>query len=238
EQVQAGWWNGMLQYHWSPAASDWTGDLELHDGQIAAPGLADPLQLTTAHARIEGADVALDRIDAQAGKVAFSGEYHYVPGAARPHKVKLHSDSLDLADLEAELAPTLQHDPGLIARAFGRSALPAWLEGRGVDGTIDVAEATLGDARLTGVHGRLLWDATRVEIDGLQAKVNGAALAGRLAVNLHGSRPAYQWIGRIKGWSWQGGALDAEGSVETSGEGMQLLRNLKASGTFSGTGLD
>ncbi len=238
EQVQAGWWNGMLQYHWSPAASNWTGDLELHDGQIATPGLADPLQLTTAHARIEGADVALDRIDAQAGKVAFSGEYHYVPGAARPHKVKIHSDSLDLADLEAELAPTLQHDPGLIARALGRSALPAWLEGRGVDGTIDVGEAILGDARLTGVRGRLLWDAARVEIDGLQAKISGAALSGRLAVNLHGSRPAYQWTGRIKGWTWQGGTLDGEGSVETSGQGMQLLRNLKASGTFSGVGLD
>jgi hypothetical protein len=238
EQVQAGWWNGMLQYHWSPAASRWTGELELHDGQIAMPGLADPLQLATAHARIDGAAVDLDRIDAQAGKVAFSGEYHYVPEAARPHKLKVRSDSVDLADLETELGPTLEHDPGLIARALGRSALPAWLEGRGADGTIDIGEVALGETRLTGLRGRLLWDAARVELDSLQARINGAPLTGRLAVSLNGRRPAYQLAGRIKGWAWQGGALDGEGSVETSGAGVQLLRNLKASGTFSGTGFD
>lgn len=238
DQVQAGKWNGTLRYQWTPAASNWTGDLDLHDGQMAAPGLADPLHLNAAHARIDGADVTLDHIDAQAGKVAFTGDYSYVPGAARPHKVKLHADAVDMADLEAELTPTLRHDPGLIARALGRSALPAWLEGRGVEGTVDIADATIGDVHLTGFRSRLLWDAARVELDGVQARLNGATLTGRLAVNLRGSRPAYRWTGRMKGWSWQGGTLDSEGTVDTSGAGSQLLSNLKAEGTFSGSDLD
>jgi hypothetical protein len=126
----------------------------------------------------------------------------------------------------------------LLARAFGRSALPEWLKGRGVDGTIDVADAAIADLHLTNVRGRLLWDAARVEIDGVQADIDGASLTGRLAVSLHGSRPAYQWAGRIKGFAWQGGTLDAAGTAETSGAGLQLLRNMKAEGTFSGAGLD
>ena len=47
--------------------------------QIAVPGLADPLQLASAHAQIDGPRVVLDHIDAHAGKVAFTGEYRTSP---------------------------------------------------------------------------------------------------------------------------------------------------------------
>ncbi len=50
----------------------------------------------------------LDRIEAQAGKLAFTGDYQYDPDAARPHHLHLRADSLDAADLEAEFQPTLR----------------------------------------------------------------------------------------------------------------------------------
>ena len=65
---------------------------------------------------------------AAAGKVAFSGEYRYEPGLARPHRLRLRIEELDAADLEAELMPTLRRNPGLLARALGRQSLPGWLD--------------------------------------------------------------------------------------------------------------
>ena len=41
-----------------------------------------------------------------AGKVVVTGEYAYVPGAVRPHRLKLRIGQLDAADLEADLMPT------------------------------------------------------------------------------------------------------------------------------------
>jgi hypothetical protein len=42
----------------------------------------------------------------------------------------------------------------------------------------------------------------------------------------------------MKGWDWQAGKLDADGTLETSGTGRQLLANLTSEGNFTGAGLD
>ena len=103
----------------------WTGSLDVRDAQLAVPGLADPLELASAHAQIDGARVALDRVTARAGKLAFTGDYRYEPAAARPHRLHVRAADVDAADLEAEFAPTLRRNTGLLAQAFGRSRLPA-----------------------------------------------------------------------------------------------------------------
>ena len=46
------------------------------------PGLADPVQLTSARAQIDGARVVLDQMEAQAGKVAVTGIPLRAGGAA------------------------------------------------------------------------------------------------------------------------------------------------------------
>jgi hypothetical protein len=182
--------------------------------------------------------VALDHIDAQAGKLAFTGSYSYEPGAARPHHLRVHADTLDAADLEAELRPTLSRSNGIIARAFGRTSVPDWLEQRAVDGNIQVDDLLLAGAHLENVRARLLWDVTRVEFDGVQAKLDRAGIAGSLSINLRGARPVYKLTGSIKGLNWQSGKLDGQGTLETSGAGLQLLTNLKSEGVFTAAGLD
>jgi hypothetical protein len=77
-----------------------------------------------------------------------------------------------------------------------------------------------------------------VELDGLQAKLDNAAIAGRLVVNLLGDRPSYKLTGGIKGLIWQSGKLDAEGTLETSGTGSQVLANLTSEATFTAQALD
>ncbi|MGA2268498.1 MAG: hypothetical protein ABSH44_08530 [Bryobacteraceae bacterium] len=238
EQVKSGQWSGQLHYRLAPAKAGWSGRLELSDAQIAVPGLADPLELASARAQIDGARVVLDRLEAQAGKVAFTGEYRYEPGAARPHRVRLRAEEADAADLQAEFMPTLSRSTSLIARALGRAAVPDWLQQRAVDGTVQIDDLLLAGSHLENVRAHLLWDVARVELDGIQAKLDGAAITGKLAVNLRAARPSYKLTAKVKSLEWQSGKLDADGTLETSGTGSQLLANLTADGSFTGAALD
>jgi hypothetical protein len=237
EQVQSGEWSGELRYHRDSSGSGWRGDLDLTDGRLSVPGLADPLLLASVHASIDGARIVLDDLDAQAGKIAFTGEYRYEPGA-RPHRLRLRAAQLDAADLENELLPTLRRNPGLIARALGRARLPAWLTSRDAEGSVQIDDLAIAGTHFDNVRAHLLWDAARVELDGIQAKLDRAAITGKLAVNLHGSRPAYKFTGKLKDMPWQSGKIDAEGTLESSGTGLQLLANLASGGTFAATALD
>jgi hypothetical protein len=219
-------------------ASGWTGRLEIQDAEIPLPGLADPVLLISAHAQIDGARVVLEQIDAAAGKVAFSGEYRYEPGAARPHRLRLRIEELDAADLEAELMPTLRRNPGLLARALGRQNLPGWLEDRQLDGSVQIADLLLGGSHLENLRARLVWEVARLELDGLQARLDHAAISGKLAINLQGDRPHYKLTGNVKGLSWQSGKVDAEGTIESFGTGSQVLANLTSEATFTASALD
>jgi hypothetical protein len=77
-----------------------------------------------------------------------------------------------------------------------------------------------------------------VQLDNLQATVDGSPATGKLDVNLRGSRPTYKLTAKVKGVRWQSGKLDAEGSIETFGTGLQLLANMTGDGVFTGTAVD
>jgi hypothetical protein len=238
EQVRSGQWSGQLHYRLAAAKAGWTGHLQLGDAQIAVPGLADPLQIASARAQIDGSRIVLDRLKAQAGKVAFTGEYRYEPGAARPHRLRLRAEKVEAADLEAEFMPTLSRNASLIARALGRAPVPGWLAGRAVDGTVQIGDLLLAGCHLENLRARLLWDVARLEFDGIQARLDRAAITGKLSVSLRAARPSYKLTAKVKGLDWQAGKLDADGTVETSGTGSQLLANLKSEGNFTGAALD
>ena len=236
--MTSGQFSGQLRYHGEKESAGWSGHLQLTNAQVPIPGLADPLEVASAHAQIDGARVAVDHIEAQAGKVAFTGSYSYEPGAARPHHLRVHAAAVDAAELEAELLPTLTRSNGIIARAFGRTSVPDWLAQRAVDGNLQIDDLLLAGAHLHNLRARLLWDVTRVQLDGLQTALDGAGVTGSLSLNLRGARPVYKLTANVKGLSWQSGKLDGQGTVETSGSGLQLLTNLKSEGVFSAGGLD
>ena len=56
EQLTGGQWSGELHYHRAPAEAAWSGRLALTDATIAIPGLADSVQLNSAHAQIDGGE--------------------------------------------------------------------------------------------------------------------------------------------------------------------------------------
>ena len=237
EQVSSGRWTGALRYHFGGEETGWTGRLEVADAEISVPGFADPVRLASARAQIDRSRIVLDRVQGSLGKLAFSGDYRYEPGAARPHRLRLRAVRVNAADLEAEAMPTLRR-AGLLASALGRSAAPPWLKERALDGSIEIADFTMAGADLSNVKARLLWDGARVELQGLKAGLAGAALTGSLSVNLRGVRPAYRFAGKAAGLNWQSGKMDVEGTVETAGFGAALLSNITSEGVFSATGVD
>jgi hypothetical protein len=238
EQVTAGAWSGGLRFHRDVKESGWSGRIALTDAEIPLSGFAEPLHLAAAQVQIDGAHLAVDRIEGRVGKVEFTGDYRYEPAAARPHRVHLRGESWDAAQLEAVLLPTLRRNTNLIARTLGRPMLTNWLRERNVDGTVQVSEFLLAGQRVENLRARLLWDVGRVQLDALQARVDNTAITGKLDVNLRGSRPSYKLTMKMKGLDWQSGKLDAEGSVETFGTGLQLLGNMTGDGVFTGTAVD
>ena len=237
DQVRSGQWAGLLRYHRDPEKSGWTGRLQLTGAELDVPGLADPVKLATARARIDGARVTVDRVEATLGKTSFTGEYAYEPGAARPHRLRLNSPLVDAADLETEMAPTLRR-AGLLARALGRASVPDWLQQRSVEGTLRIDDLALAGAHFENVQTHMLWDVTRVVFADIQAKLDRAVLTGKLSVSLRGARPSYDLAAKVSGVAWQAGKVELEGSLATSGTGSQLLVNLTSEGTFSGAGVD
>jgi hypothetical protein len=238
EQVKSGQWSGDLHYRRETDKSTWTGRLQLTDAEMPLTGLADPVHFKTARLQIDGDRVTVDQIVASVGKVAFRGEYRHDPVPAHPDRVRLRAEVLDAAELEAELLPSLRRDRSLIARALGRNSIPEWMKDRSVEGAVQIDDLVLDGTHLSNVRAALHWDVARVELDGLQAKLDKAAITGRLIVGLRGAQPSYRLSGKVKGLNWQSGKLDAEGTLETSGTGANLLANLKSEATFTGSALD
>jgi AsmA family len=244
EQVQSGHWKGQLRYTWRPPnvedeeETGWTGKIELEDAQLPLPGLADPLRIEAANAQIVGPSVVLDHMRARVGEIEAQGEYRYEPGAARPHRLKVVFAELDAAELERVLMPALARRGGLIARAFRRVPVPDWLARQHIDGTVQIAALTIGDTRFEHVRGRLLWDALKVELTGIQARLENGSVTGALAVNLRGARPSYRLVSRLRAMDCRSGKVDTETVLETAGTGAELLENLHAEGTFTGRALE
>jgi hypothetical protein len=245
-QILDGTWKGQLQYQLlaaprsSPAETGWTGDIQITDARFPLPGLADPVEVQSAVAHIDGPSVTVDRIRAQAGGIAFEGEYQYQPRLARPHRLRISIPEADAVGLERLCMPTLRHSRGLLARALslGRTPIPEWLSDRRVDATVQIGVLHLGDSQVRGIQTHLLWDATRAEFDNLRARLDGGHVTGTLSVNLRGSLPAYRLEAHCKGIQWKSGAVDTETVLESSGTGPELLAHLHSAGTFAASGLE
>ena len=67
EQVQSGQWSGDLHYHYEPDKAGGAA-IAIDRSAYPLPGFADPVQLESARAQIDGARVVLDRLQAQAGR--------------------------------------------------------------------------------------------------------------------------------------------------------------------------
>jgi hypothetical protein len=234
--LDSGSWQGKLRYQRSGAEpGEWAGQIQLRKAAVPVPGLADPVTIRSASAQIQGARVIVDKVDATAGSVDFSGSYRYEPGTARPHRFQISASVLDGEEWERLFHPTLRRGGGFLQRTLGlgRASLPAWLDTRHAEGTLRVETLRVAGAEFNKVHARILWDAARVQFLDAAAETGGGEAAAHGLLNLAGNSPAYKFSLRVERVEYLGGAMEGEAEIETAGMGAELVRGLKAEGRFS-----
>ncbi len=237
EQVLSGLWKGTLQYEQAAGSSgQWSGAFQLEDTTFRRPGFAEPVLVHSARARLDGARVSVDQARVSAGNLTALVDYRYEPGAARPHRVRISAANLDAAELEALMLPTLERNRGIFARALGlgRAPVPEWLHDQRVDGSVAVDTLQLGGLEVQKIRGRLIWNGTSVVLADITGELQNGTISGRLTVDLRGNDPVYRLAGQIQSVEWNGGKLDANAGLDTSGTGMALIANLRSDGSFTG----
>ncbi len=232
DQTRQGTWRGWARF----SDGEWSGEYELQNARIPVEGLADPLRIQSASVKLNGKKVSVTGLRAKAGAIAFKGEYRWEPDAVRPHKFNIAIEEGDVAELERLLAPALMRERGFLARTLRLDAAPApdWLKARRADGTVSIGTMTVGDAKVHIEQARLLWDTTLVRLVGIDARVDQAAAAGDLEINMEGNTPHYHFDGKIQDLPYKGGRLEFEGTFEADGAGAQLLETSHAEGRLHG----
>ncbi|MGE5647019.1 MAG: AsmA family protein [Acidobacteriota bacterium] len=235
EHCTAGTWTGQLDYRKDgekPGA--WTGAFRLENASIPVEGLADPVELVSARVALGEDGAVVDRIEGRAGPVAFKGDYRYAAANARPHRLTLRIPALDAAELERLLMPTLRREETLFARALrlGRTRVPQWLEARRAEAAVEIGSMQVKGLPLENVRAHVRWDGTTVEATDLAARFEDGQMTGRLTANLRRSAPAYRMNVRLRGVEWMGGKWDSRSLVQSSGTGLDVMRNLRLEGSF------
>ena len=237
DQTPQGTWRGWARYGWArDEPGEWSGEYELQNARIAVDGLVEPVKVQSAAVILSGKRVSVSRIRARAGTVAFTGDYRWEPSAVRPHKFHLTIPSVDAAELQRLLTPTLLRNRGFFARTlrFSDASLPEWLKTRRADGTVTIGSLTFGDSQVHVDAARLLWDAALVRFVGLDAHIDQAALAGDLSIDLAGPSPHYRFEGKLSDVAYKEGRLDFEGSLDADGAGAEVLASAHAEGHVHG----
>ena len=181
----------------------------------------------------------MKRLSLTIGGIAAQGEYRYNAAAVRPHRFRINVTAAEGETLERLLRPTLRRGNFLnYALNLGRVTEPGWMRTMRADGAIQLAALDLGGISVTNLKARALWDGDEVRFAGLQGQMLDAAFAGAAVVNLAEREPRYQISGRLAGLPWRAGKMDAEGTLKTSGTGLDLLGNMSAQGAFRGHNID
>ena len=235
-KFKQGNWRGSLHYS-APAegGSRWNAQAEILDGVLDVPGLANPVT-TTFTALLVGDKLTLRTLRGSCGKVNFTGDYRYDAKAARPHRLNLVADHIDLAEVERILRPTLARG-GFLAKTFRvvKAPAPDWLLDRKVEGSLRFAKLNAGSTRLEKVSAKYQWDGLKGALKDVKGKATGDSMQieGEIAVDLTNNQPHYQAKGSITDAPMAGGRIDFDGKLDTEGLGAALLDKIQSQGEFN-----
>ena len=106
------------------------------------------------------------------------------------------------------------------------------------DGTLQINALNLGGERVSKLKARMIWDGDEVRLSAVQAQSGEAAFKGVAGINLAQRQPRYHIAGKVTDLAWRSGAMDADGTLLTSGTGLDLMRNMSAKGSFRARAID
>jgi hypothetical protein len=236
-RFHGGAWRGALRYRQDAGRpGEWSGAIRLTGTSVAVDGLAVPLAVEEAAVKLDGERVSVTDVKAALGEMAIQGDYRLQPGARYPHRIHCRVERLRAGELERLFLPTLQRQAGLLSRAlaFGRSPLPDWLRARKAEGTLDIGNLELQGLDFESVRARWFWDGARLEFTRVSARTAQGRIDGHLSIGMAGREPAYDIGVAVESVEWRGGTLGGDARLNTSGFGEELLRRVRAEGTFQG----
>jgi hypothetical protein len=234
----AGNWTGF-------AAPVVTGNLRLHSVTATIPGIAAPLQITTAALHLAPDVAAID--DLAAG---FSGTHLSFTGSLQVPKdcpaspclitFQLHTDRLSTDELNAVMNPRAKKRPWYdILRA---SPQPSMLPKLSATGTVSAARLEVKTLVAKRASGNVRLEAGVLAVTKLRAEVLGGSTAGEFRGDFTGAEPAYTLHGSLQQASmaavaalmrdeWATGKANATYRITASGWDAVRLRD-SASGSL------
>jgi hypothetical protein len=233
--VHSGTITGRLIYAYEAgAAGSWSGRFQFEGAAIGPPALSLPLDHSQGRVTFDASTLTLDQFSANWGDHVVHASYRYNAAAKRPEHLHIEIPAADLAELEAALDPTLRAQ-GLLARLrLTRRSIPLWLAERNLDGDFRIDRFAVNGADLGPLSARFTWRGANLNFASLQLNLPEGLIRAHGSLNLASYSPVCQFAATASGFPWRGGLLSAEGEFNTSGTGLESLRNLHAAGTFSG----
>jgi hypothetical protein len=229
-QFRQGNWKGQIRYDSAREDSPWSGQVDISDGVVDVDGLGSPVTVSFSSTFDRGR-VAVKSLKGVCGKLHFTGDYRYdAPGL--PHKLNVSAETLDLAELERVLRPSLARG-GFFTKTLriGSAPVPEWLSKRKVEGTIRLAKVVApGLPKVEKVTAQYRWNGVKGKLENLRAVAgedSGISVDGEITVDLAGNQPRYRSTGSIST-----PAIQVEGSFDTEGMGAALLSKLVSKGEF------
>jgi AsmA family len=237
--LRAGLVSGLLRYSSLPAEEPfWSGEFQLNKAEVRPPGLALPVHDLNARVLLDGSAVTVPRFTGFVAATRIAGDYHYRPSASSKERISIQLADVDIAQVEKLLSSTLGPQDFFSRFRFGRRSLPSWLASRSMEGDIFIDRAAVGAVPLGALRTHFEWTGPTIQATSLQLRLPEGRVTGHGSVTLANVRPRYSFSGALVDYPWNGGLLNATGSVATTGVGVDALQNLRATGDFAGTGIN
>ncbi|MBV9675233.1 MAG: hypothetical protein JO185_02790 [Acidobacteriaceae bacterium] len=216
----------------------WSGRVQFSGGVLNLPGLSVPLQRAEGRAQFDATELELTQLRAAVGSRTLRGSYRCNSLGKRPEHLYIEMPAADLREMGAFLAPTLEAQGWLARLHMAKRRVPDWLKERNLEGEINVAHLSLGDVSLGPLWTRFVWRGTDLQFPFVRLKLPAGVIRAEGTASLSSYSPRYAFTASTENYRWRGGLLSATGTFDTEGAGEDVLRNLHATGTFSGNNLD
>jgi hypothetical protein len=216
----------------------WSGQVRFSQAALELPALAVPLQRAEGRVKFDQSELELTQLKAAIGSRMLRGSYRYNPDGRRPEHLHIEMPAADLGEIQALLAPMLEAQGWLARLRVAKRRVPDWLAQRNLEGEFDVAKFSVADASLGPLWTHFIWQGTNVQFSSVRLRLPAGILRAEGTVNLSSYSPRCAFTADVSNYEWGGGLLSAEGSFDTEGVGGESLRNLHATGSFSGSHLN
>ncbi|HXE13246.1 MAG TPA: hypothetical protein VN633_14060 [Bryobacteraceae bacterium] len=230
---------GELRYaNGQPDDPAWSGEFQVNRASFDPPGVAVPVRDFSGRFELSGNELDVMRFSAKVAAQAITGSYHYYAKGARKERLRLQTQNLDLAALDKLLAPALGPQDFFSRFRFGRRSLPSWLVHRNLEADISIGQLSIAGNDLGPAKAHITWAGPVINGTAIRVQLPQGAIVGSGSVNLSNIHPRYSLSGEAAGLPYKGGFVDISGKLTSSGQGSDVLANLRASGDFDGQDLE